>query len=197
MKSWHVLAAALAAGALGIAANLSLDHPGMSRTRAGQALLLRTRAGQDAGSLKAGDMLPDLEVPDLAGRSTRLRPKLAGRPALINVWASWCGPCIEEMPALEAFSRQQGPNGVQVAGIALDEPAAVRDFLRRIPVRYPLYVDTPGPADAGVRLGNPRGVLPYSVLVDARGRVLRQWVGPLRSTDLDRWAAEARTQDGG
>jgi len=100
------------------------------------------------------------------------------------------------MPALDAFARRQGANGVQVVGIALDDADAVRAFLRTRPVTYPILIDAPGPADAGVRLGNARGVLPYSVLVGVDGRILRRWVGPLETGDLDDWAAEAsRTRD--
>lgn len=115
----------------------------------------------------------------------------AGRPQLINLWASWCGPCIEEMPELDRFAGQQGDQGTQVVGIALDDADAVRAFLERVPVRYPILIDAAGPADAGVQLGNVKGVLPYSVLVDAQGRLLKQKVGPFRDGEIDSWAAQS------
>jgi peroxiredoxin len=92
------------------------------------------------------------------------------------------------MPALQRFHAQQGGNGVQVVGIALDDPGAVREFLARAGVRYPILIDAPGPTDAGVRLGNPKGVLPYSVLVSADGRLLRQHLGPLADDEIAQWA---------
>ncbi len=64
----------------------------------------------------------------------------------------------------------------------------MRAFLERVPVRYRLAIDAPGPADAGVRLGNPRGVLPYSILVSADGRLLKQKIGPFEPGEIDRWA---------
>jgi thiol-disulfide isomerase/thioredoxin len=106
---------------------------------------------------------------------------------LLNLWASWCGPCIKEMPELDRFARAQGANGTQVVGIALDDAAAVEAFLQRTPVNYPLLIDTPGPRDAGVRLGNPQGVLPYSILVDGQGRVLKQKIGPFSTGEIDSW----------
>ena len=70
---------------------------------------------------------------------------------------------------------------MQVVGIALDDADAVRAFVATTGVTYPILIDTPGPADAGVRLGNPKGVLPYSVLVSADGRLLKQRIGPVRA----------------
>lgn len=110
-----------------------------------------------------------------------------GRPLLINVWASWCGPCIEEMPELERYARSQPKDGLQVIGLALDSPENIRDFLGRVPVSYPILVDTPGPADASVWLGNRKGVLPYSVLVGADGEILKQKVGPFAPGEITRW----------
>ena len=91
------------------------------------------------------------------------------------------------MPELHRFARSQAANGMQVVAIALDEPEAVRAFLRRVPVAYPVLVDAPGPGDAGVRLGNRKGVLPYSVLLDADGRVLKQKVGPFGEGEIEGW----------
>ena len=115
--------------------------------------------------------------------------RINGRPLLVNVWASWCPPCIEEMPELDRFARAQGEEGVQVLGLALDEREAVHEFLQRVPVHYPQAIDAPGPADAGVRMGNPKGVLPYSILVSADGRLLKQKIGPFEPGEIDRWAA--------
>jgi len=107
---------------------------------------------------------------------------------LVNLWASWCGPCIEEMPELDRYAREQGANGVQVLGIALDDAEAVQAFLDRIPVEYHIAIDAAGPADAGVRLGNPRGVLPYTALVSADGLLLKQEIGPFAHGEIDDWA---------
>ena len=92
------------------------------------------------------------------------------------------------MPELDRYARAQGDAGVQVLGLALDDPEAVRDFLQRIPVAYAQAIDAPGPADAGVQLGNPKGVLPYSILVSGDGRLLKQKIGPFEEGEIDAWA---------
>ena len=134
-----------------------------------------------------GDPLPALVLPDLQGSPVDLHA-FAGRPLLINVWASWCGPCVEEMPELSRFATAQGDRGVQVVGLALDTPEDVQAFLARVPVAYPIVIDTPGPADASVRLGNTQGLLPYSVLVDAEGRLVKRRLGPFETGTLEAWA---------
>ena len=92
------------------------------------------------------------------------------------------------MPELQRFATAQGANGVQVVGIALDEVTNVRDFLSKVQVSYPILIDAAGPADAGVRLGNPKGVLPYSILVSADGILLKQRIGPFVHGEIDAWA---------
>jgi len=113
----------------------------------------------------------------------------AGKPTLVNLWATWCAPCLKEMPELQAYANEQGSNGTQVVGIALDDAAAVQAFLDQYAITYPNLIDAPGRADAGVRLGNPSGVLPYSVLVSSDGRVLKTKIGPFEDKqDISDWA---------
>lgn len=194
-QSTKVVLVALAAGTLGVVASLMTSGPGpLLRTELGQRLLggaiSATAPPPPAGVSTAsrGDTIPAIELPDPDGQRVSLAELQAGRPMLVNVWASWCGPCIEEMPELQRFATAQGANGVQVVGIALDEVANVRDFLQKVPVSYPILIDTAGPGDAGVQLGNPKGVLPYSILVSADGTLLKQRIGPFIHGEIDTWA---------
>ncbi len=192
MKTRNVLIVAVLAATLGAVAGLFVSGPGpLWRSELGQRVL-RTFAEADAPSpppgiaiAALGDAIPELRLPNLDGRTVVLPQDYAGRPMLINVWASWCGPCIEEMPELQRYSDTQGDAGVQVIGLALDDAESVRAFLQRVPVRYPIILDAPGPADASVRIGNRRGVLPYSVLIGPDGRILRQRLGPFAPGELD------------
>jgi thiol-disulfide isomerase/thioredoxin len=168
--------AALLAAVLAAVAGAALDY------RLGHPQAPAPAAAQPPATL------PALELRATDGRAVRLPDAYAGKPLLLNFWASWCGPCIAEMAELQRFSAQQPTNGVQVVGIAIDDPAAVAAFLKAHPVDYPILLDQPGPNDSSVRLGDRAGVLPYSVLVAANGRVLRTQLGPFARDEIDGWA---------
>ena len=189
-----IVLVAAAAGALGVVVGMFATGPGpLLGSEFGQrvlndALTANTPAPEGVTVARRGEPLPAVQVTGLDGPGFQLPDDFSGRPLLVNVWASWCGPCIKEMPELDRYARAQGDDGVQVLGLALDDPEAVRAFLQRIPVGYPQAIDAPGPADAGVQLGNPRGVLPYSILVSADGRLLKQKIGPFEDGEIDGWA---------
>jgi len=153
------------------------------------ALLVMVLYAIDVAKTHAGEPVADLRWPDLDGR-TRALEEWQGRPVLLNYWASWCGPCIKEMPDLDAFASAQAEDGVQVIGIALDEAETVRAFLQRVPVGYPVLIEAVPGGESGSsgQFGNTHGVLPYSVLLDAQGRVVRTRLGPLSVEELASWA---------
>lgn len=188
----NLLLIALAAAMVGVVAAFIVEGPGpLLRTEAGQRALnavIQRDAPEGLAIAQRGESMPRPKVWTLQGERIDL-PTANGRPMLINVWATWCGPCVKEMPELAAFSRQQGDTGVQVIGLALDDLAAVEAWLARRPSPYPHYRDDAGPRDAGVILGNPAGVLPYTILVDAGGVVRKQRVGPFSSAiEIAEWA---------
>lgn len=189
----RLLAVAAVAGGLGILASHWFGNPWLRTDTGQQALqaIAEATAPQPPPGVhpaRPGDPLPEIRLPGLDGNIVNLAAIAPDRPLLVNVWASWCGPCLDEMPELQRYARSQGADGVQVVGLALDSAEGVRGFLARTPVDYPILLDTPGPADASVRLGNLRGLLPYSVLVDARGTVVRQKLGPFAPGEIEDWA---------
>ncbi|KRG66380.1 hypothetical protein ABB26_00525 [Stenotrophomonas humi] len=185
---WWVVGIAAAAG-LSAGAWLSrptpASLPSMSDTSA------PTRPVAQVTNVGPGDPMPTFSLPDLDGMPVQFPDRFKGKPLLINVWASWCAPCIEEMPELARFAARHADNGPQVVGLALDTPDAVLDFLGNVPVYYPIVIETPGPADASVKLGNTQGLLPYSVLVDAQGRIVKQKLGPFKAGEIEAWVATA------
>jgi thiol-disulfide isomerase/thioredoxin len=122
----------------------------------------------------------------------------AGRWRLINFWASWCPPCVEEMPVLDAYHRAQGADGVQVIGIALEDAADARAFLERVPVGFPIFAEPNTRTDSSVRLGNTRGVLPYTVLIDPQGRLAARHERPFPDVEaVAEWVEEGIAGSGG
>ena len=115
---------------------------------------------------------------------------LRGQPLLLNFWATWCPPCVKEMPELDRFSRDFAARGGRVLGVALDAAAPVRDFLQHRPVGYDIALAGLAGTDLMRQLGNQHGVLPFTVLLDATGHLRRHRPGETTRDELLRWAAE-------
>lgn len=146
----------------------------------------RLRPGDvDAAALEA---LWQLRPASPDGMPLDLRA-LQGRPLIVNFWATWCPPCIEEMPLLDAFHREHSPNGWQVLGLAIDQPGAVRKFLARTPVSFPIALAGPEGAQLARALGNMTGGLPFTVVIGPDGRIRQRRMGRVTEADLQAWSA--------
>ena len=110
-----------------------------------------------------------------------------GRPLVVNFWATWCPPCIAELPLLDDFFQQNTAKGWQVVGLAVDKPAAVRSFLARTPLHFPIGIANEGGTNLARTLGNLSGGLPFTVVLGRDGRILHRKMGQVKAQDLQRW----------
>jgi len=109
---------------------------------------------------------------------------LKGHPVVVNFWASWCGPCVEEMPALSQLQREYAKKGVEFVGLGVDSDKNVKTFLQKVAVSYPVYVIGFGGADLARAFGNNAGGLPFTVVIDAKGRVRSTKLGQIQLNEL-------------
>lgn len=120
---------------------------------------------------------------DLSGRPRRLL-EWQDRPLLVNFWATWCAPCREEMPLLDAAQRQYAAKGLQVVGIAIDNAENVGKFAHTVQVGYPTWLADTAAIELMRDLGNPGGGLPFTVLIDRSGRLKGRKLGAYTGPEL-------------
>jgi thiol-disulfide isomerase/thioredoxin len=120
------------------------------------------------------------------GETLALR-SLQGRHLVINFWATWCTPCVEEMPLIDAFYQQNKAKGWQVVGLAIDQPSRVRQFLNQFPVEYPIGLAGLDGTELAKKFGNDVGGLPFTVVLDAHGRLIQRKLGKLSSDEIKNW----------
>jgi len=127
---------------------------------------------------------PNFTLTDIAGQRHTLAD-WSGKLVLVNFWASWCAPCIEEIPLLVEAQARYGARGLQIVGPAMDEIEPIKAMVKRLRINYPVSADL-AEADAASRaLGNTQGGLPYSVLISRDGRILKTVLGVLDRNELE------------
>ena len=140
------------------------------------------------GAEDAAQVLWQLDFDTPSGGKLHMRT-LRGKPLLLNFWATWCPPCVEELPMLDAFHRERSPTGWQVLGLAVDQLAPVISFLNRYPVGFPVAMAGTTGLALGKSLGNISGGLPFSVVLGREGTVLHRKIGKITPDDLRAWAS--------
>lgn len=171
-----VLAGVVVLGLAAGAVYRELTAPGESAASVSVPGLTATTGTPEAAPAGTGRMLPDLRFVDGAG-APRALSDFRGRVVLLNLWATWCVPCREEMPALDRLQAALGGPGFEVVALAIDRDgiAAVKSFYEELDVRnLRIYVDQNG--DALGKLGSFG--IPLSVLVGRDGRELWRVIGP-------------------
>lgn len=123
-------------------------------------------------------------MPDLEGKSRRVGD-WAGKILVVNFWATWCPPCLEEMPELSRLQEKYRDRDVVVLGISTDELDKIREFAKEHPVSYPLLAGNVEAMDLGISLGNDKGVLPYTAIIKADGTIAKTYFGQVDQALLE------------
>lgn len=107
-----------------------------------------------------------------------------GKALVVNFWAPWCAPCVEEMPELDQLAAAAAADNINVIGIGIDSPSNIAEFAAKLKISYPLYVAGMAGTDLSRQFGNTAGALPYTVLIGADGQVLKTYLGKLKFEEL-------------
>jgi len=118
--------------------------------------------------LAPGDVAPNFTLKTLDGQEMTLA-SFAGKGVLLNFWATWCSPCVEELPELQALYNKLQNSGFTIVGVGVDDsPERLREFQQRFGLSYPIVIDTTGTIKARYRIVG----LPESYLLDREGRIV-------------------------
>jgi thiol-disulfide isomerase/thioredoxin len=163
-RKWLIGAAFLVAGVLAAAAGWYYGLGGSAGNR-------------DAAALFA------VTLPDAQGKPESIG-QWKGHVLVVNFWATWCGPCREEMPEFVRAQQELGAKGLQFVGIAVDSADKVGQFADEIQLNYPALVGGYGALELSRTMGNSAMALPFTVIIDREGRVAHTQLGPLRDAKL-------------
>lgn len=161
---------------------------GFGLVGAGSGLIWRTTQRQSLALSQAEDSFWRQYFLQLDGTQLALTG-FKGKPLLLNFWATWCPPCVEELPLLNVFYSENKAKGWQVLGLAVDQATPVKRFLAQTPLHFPIALAGFAGIEVSQSLGNLSGGLPYSVMFGADGRVLQSKIGKLGAGDLQRLSA--------
>lgn len=128
--------------------------------------------------------LPELRLPDLAGQEFG-QSNLEGKVVVLNFWATWCLPCREEIPMFMGFQAERGSDGVQFVGIAIDDAAAVKEFVTTTKINYPVLLGDVDAIELSRRLGNRLQGLPFTAIFDRKGNLIYAQTGPVERAHLE------------
>ena len=103
---------------------------------------------------------------------------------IVNFWASWCPPCVEEMPTLDKIAQEYAHKNVLIVGIGIDSPSNIREFLLKTPVSYPIVIGGLEGSNLAKQMGNAQGALPYTVIINPKGKAIFTKLGKISEEEL-------------
>lgn len=122
-------------------------------------------------------------LPDSQG-SPQALSQWKGKILVVNFWATWCPPCVEEMPELSALQKEMASRNVQIVGIGIDSASNISEFLSKHKIDYPLYTAGMNGTELSKMFGNQIGALPFTVLIGTDGQIKKTYLGRLKFAEL-------------
>ena len=107
-----------------------------------------------------------------------------GKVLVVNFWASWCPPCVEEMPTLDKLQQEFKSQNVLFVGIGIDSPSNIREFLEKTPVSYPIVIGGLEGSNLSKQMGNSQGALPYTIIINPQGKATNSKLGKISEEEL-------------
>jgi peroxiredoxin len=127
--------------------------------------------------------LPEFSLPDLSGKQHNIK-KWQGKILVINFWATWCPPCLKEMPEFAAMQNEFSEKGLQFIGIALDDLEPVKEFTASHKITYPILMGEDQGTKLAHNLGNIVNTVPFTVIVNQKGQIIKRHMGTLTREEL-------------
>lgn len=159
---------------------------GVAAAAAGVGLASWRLGLSEPGDATAGSAFWTSEFETPAGAKLDMR-RFKGQRLFLNFWATWCPPCVEELPLIDSYFSASSTKSLQFLALALDKPEAVKAFLARRPLKMPVAIAAVGGLDLAKSMGNLVGGLPFTVILDAQGRIVQRKMGPVLEAELKAW----------
>ena len=141
------------------------------------------RLQPQAPELSSVDRLFAKSMKDTSGHLQDLS-QWKNKGLIVNFWATWCAPCVQEMPELSALQPEIAPAHIQIIGIGIDSAANIAEFAAKYKITYPLYIGGLDASELSRQLGNQAGGLPFTILIGRDGKVKKTYLGRLKMEEL-------------
>jgi thiol-disulfide isomerase/thioredoxin len=145
--------------------------------------LFASHQHQQAAQTATKVLLPQFSLPDITGTEQPIS-NWQGKILIINFWATWCPPCLEEVPGFIALQKEYTDKNVQFIGIAIDKAELVADYIRSININYPILIAEKNGEQLVQQLGNTMKVIPYTLIVNPSNQIVYQHPGDLTKKEL-------------
>jgi thiol-disulfide isomerase/thioredoxin len=125
-------------------------------------------------------------LPDLQGKIHKESEWLGKKVVILNFWATWCPPCIREIPSFIKLQEKYGKRGLQFVGVAIDNQKAVQGFVKKMGINYPILLGDQKAIDLAIKLGNKMAGLPFTVIIDRKSKMVLLQIGQISEQKVEK-----------